>query len=176
MSGLFGLKSCKVYLNKPSNFFYPFVCMNYFSLVFVSFPTIGLLFYIFFLFSQGSYVYLLAVDCTIAISISILFTIFDIVHINTKLIQTPFFAHPNFTETSEIDNKADDTKSVNPIDTNRANESIILSLADEDLFIFQKISSNELDLATASIDSYNKDLIIVKHKSSGLFLLIKTAP
>ncbi|CAG9317925.1 unnamed protein product [Blepharisma stoltei] len=73
----FGLKSCKANLERKSNLLKPFLYTLYISILIVSFPLIGICIWILFVYSTGSYVYILALDSLGITSICLFFSIID---------------------------------------------------------------------------------------------------
>lgn len=174
-SGLFGLDCCNATLANPSNFSRPWVFMHYFTLTFISLPMLATICYIFAVFSQGSYVYLLAMDTGAIVLISLFFTVLEITcEARVKLKQT--VSTP--TETAEIDHKTyiEDLKNRFKIDSDRENESIILNLSSSEPQLSCEISPKEILKSTASSHGKNSEYLKVKHKESGFFILIRPKP
>ena len=117
-SKLFGLKSCGLSLKNHKNLWTLMKNLHIFSIFFIELPIISVCIYIFFVFSKGSYAFIVAIDTTVIIGVVIILTIYEIFELretkpadkNVKKITLP-------TETIDIDHQTyiEEVKSRNEV-------------------------------------------------------------
>ena len=175
-SGLFGLDCCKASMSSPRIFLKPLIYTHYFSLGFVSLPMLGILAYIFTVFSHGSYTYLVGIDTAVVVILSVLLTIIDTVFIHLQGLResTGKARVTTPTDTAENEHKTyiEGLKNKYKMNEDQFNESIILNLEDREPQLLQKLGRSDLVVSTAvAVGEY----IMVKHRESGMTVIIKSS-